>query len=103
MDINDLEVLAPAGDYERFKAALDYGADAIYIGGKAFSMRAAPKNFEGEGMKAAVDEAHAKGVKVYLTCNTLPRNDVPIITRYQHKQMPILRCKKMQKSSYRIR
>lgn len=75
MDINDLEVLAPAGDYERFKAALDYGADAIYIGGKAFSMRAAPKNFEGEGMKAAVDEAHAKGVKVYLTCNTLPRND----------------------------
>ena len=75
MDINNLEVLAPAGDYERFKAALDYGADAIYIGGKAFSMRAAPKNFEGEGMKAAVDEAHAKGVKVYLTCNTLPRND----------------------------
>ena len=71
MDINNLEVLAPAGDYERFKAALDYGADAIYIGGKAFSMRAAPKNFEGEGMKAAVDEAHAKGVKVYLTCNTL--------------------------------
>lgn len=75
MDIQRLEVLSPAGDYERFKAAVDYGADAVYIGGKAFSMRAAPKNFDGDGMKEAVDEAHAKGVKVYLTCNTLPRND----------------------------
>ena len=74
MDLNRLEILSPAGDYERFRAALDYGADAVYLGGQAFSMRAAPKNFTAESLKSAVDEAHAKGVKVYLTCNTLPRN-----------------------------
>ncbi len=75
MDINNLEVLAPAGDYERFTAALDYGADAVYLGGQAFSMRAAPQNFTHETLKSAVEEAHARGVRVYLTCNTLPRND----------------------------
>lgn len=74
MDFNRLEILSPAGDYERFRAALDYGADAVYLGGQAFSMRAAPKNFTAESLRSAVDEAHAKGVKVYLTCNTLPRN-----------------------------
>lgn len=74
MDINNLEVLAPAGDYERFRAALDYGADAVYLGGQAFSMRAAPQNFTGETLKSAVEEAHRENVKVYLTCNTLPRN-----------------------------
>ena len=75
MDLNRLEVLAPAGDYERFKAAIDYGADAVYLGGKSFGMRAAPQNFDHDGLKKAVEEAHQKGVKVYLTCNTLPRND----------------------------
>lgn len=75
MDINKLEVLSPAGDYERFKAAIDYGADAVYLGGQAFSMRAAPQNFTHETLRSAVEEAHAKNVKVYLTCNTLPRNN----------------------------
>ena len=75
MDINKLEVLSPAGDHERFKAAIDYGADAVYLGGQAFSMRAAPQNFTHETLKSAVEEAHAKNVKVYLTCNTLPRNN----------------------------
>lgn len=75
MDINKLEVLSPAGDYERFKAAIDYGADAVYLGGQAFSMRAAPQNFTHETLKSAVEEAHAKNVKAYLTCNTLPRNN----------------------------
>lgn len=75
MDVNKLEVLSPAGDYERFKAAIDYGADAVYLGGQAFSMRAAPQNFTHETLKSAVEEAHAKNVKVYLTCNTLPRNN----------------------------
>lgn len=74
MDINNLEVLAPAGDQERFRAALDYGADAVYLGGQAFSMRAAPQNFTCETLKSAVEEAHRENVKVYLTCNTLPRN-----------------------------
>ena len=75
MDLNRLEILSPAGDYERFRAAIDYGADAIYLGGKSFSMRASPQNFTSEGLKSAVAEAHLKNVKVYLTCNTLPRND----------------------------
>ncbi|MBQ8514677.1 MAG: U32 family peptidase [Ruminococcus sp.] len=68
------EVLVPAGDRERLKAALDYGADAIYLGGNQFTMRAAPANFSGEQLTEAVEMAHAKGVRVYLTCNTLPRN-----------------------------
>lgn len=75
VDLNRLEVLAPAGDFERLNAALDYGADAVYLGGKGFGMRAAPQNFDGEGLKAAVELSHSRGVKVYLTCNTLPRNN----------------------------
>ena len=75
MNFDNLEVLAPAGDYERFRAALDYGADAVYLGGQTFGMRAAPQNFTHETLKKAVAEAHAKNVKVYLTCNTLPRNN----------------------------
>lgn len=69
------ELLCPAGDRERFDAALRFGADAIYIGGSAFTMRAAPENFSGDLLKQAVKDAHEKNVKVYLTCNTLPRND----------------------------
>lgn len=68
------EVLAPAGDWERFQAALQYGADAIYLGGTQFTMRAAPANFSMEQLAEAVAAAHAKSVKVYLTCNTLPHN-----------------------------
>ena len=70
-----LEVLAPAGDTERLDAALDFGADAVYLGGTAFGMRAGPKNFDAEALKAAVEKSHERGVKVYLTCNTLPRNN----------------------------
>ena len=72
--MNQFELLAPAGDRERFEAAVAYGADAIYLGGKEFGMRAAPSNFDNEQLKWAVDYAHERGVKVYLTCNTLPRN-----------------------------
>ena len=68
------EVLVPAGDAERLKAALDFGADAVYLGGKQFTMRAAPANFSGEQLAEAVALAHSRGVRVYLTCNTLPRN-----------------------------
>lgn len=71
----NLEVLAPAGDYERLCAALDYGADAVYLGGKSFGMRAGPENFSYDSLKSAVTLAHSKGVKIYLTCNTLPRNN----------------------------
>ena len=75
LDLNRLEVLSPVGDMDRLHAALDYGADAVYLGGQMFGMRAAPKNFTAETLKIAVDEAHKRGVKVYLTCNTLPRNN----------------------------
>lgn len=74
-DVNRLEVLAPAGDMERFYSALDFGADAVYLGGQMFGMRAGPANFTADGLKQACDEAHKRGVKVYLTCNTLPRNN----------------------------
>lgn len=75
MELNNLEVLAPAGDYERLCAALDYGADAVYLGGQSFGMRAGPANFTYDSLKSAVELAHKKGVKIYLTCNTLPRNN----------------------------
>ncbi len=74
-DVNRLEVLAPAGDMERFQAAIDFGADAVYLGGQMFGMRAGPANFTPDGLKQACDEAHKRGIKVYLTCNTLPRNN----------------------------
>lgn len=69
------ELLAPAGDRERLDAALMFGADAVYLGGDAFGMRAAPQNFNFEQLEEAVRLCHQKGVKVYLTCNTLARND----------------------------
>lgn len=69
------ELLAPAGDMERLQAAVKYGADAVYLGGKVFGMRAAPSNFGEEELPVAVDYCHKRGVKVYLTCNVLPRND----------------------------
>ncbi len=69
------ELLAPAGDMERLKAAVKYGADAVYLGGTVFGMRAAPANFDGEQLHEAVSFAHKHGVKVYLTCNVLPRNN----------------------------
>lgn len=75
MDLNRIEVLSPAGDMERLIAALDYGADAVYLGGQSFGMRASPSNFSEEELHKAVEISHSRGVKVYLTCNTLPRNN----------------------------
>ncbi len=69
------ELLSPAGDMERFERALYFGADAIYLGGSAFSMRAAPSNFTADELRKACKMAHDKNVKVYLTCNTVPRNN----------------------------
>lgn len=68
------EVLAPVGDFERLETAVRFGADAVYLGGKAFGMRAASANFGPEDLKRAVHYCHDHGVKLYLTCNTLPRN-----------------------------
>lgn len=69
------EVLSPVGDYERLIAAVQFGADAVYLAGKEFGMRASQTNFDNETLKKAVEYAHSKNVKVYLTVNTLPRND----------------------------
>lgn len=70
-----LEILSPAGDMERFLAAVDFGAHAVYLAGTEFGMRSSPINFRQEELCRAVDYAHRRGVKVYLTCNTLPRNE----------------------------
>ena len=69
------ELLAPAGDMEALQAAVRFGADAVYLAGTRFGMRAAPANFTTETLSEAVRYAHDNGVRVYLTCNTLPRND----------------------------
>ena len=68
------ELLSPAGDMESLVAALDFGADAVYLAGKAFGMRSGAKNFTEEDLKTAVKLAHAQGVKVYIACNTVPLN-----------------------------
>ncbi len=69
-----LEILSPVGDMERLYAALDFGADAVYLGGKMFGMRAASANFDFETLQKAVCEVHRRGKRIYLTCNTLPHN-----------------------------
>lgn len=68
------ELLAPAGDKERLLAAIEYGADAVYLGSDCFGMRTAAASFGGENLREACAIAHERGVKVYLTCNTVPRN-----------------------------
>ena len=73
--ISKPELLAPAGDFERLEAAVEYGADAVYLGSDCFGMRTAAASFGGDNLKIACDYAHSKGVKVYLTCNTVPRNN----------------------------
>lgn len=81
--MNRPEILAPVGDTERLDAALLYGADAVYLAGKQFGMRAAPSNFELSELTAAVQKAHAAGTKVYVTVNILPRNrDLPLLPDY---------------------
>jgi putative protease len=69
------ELLAPAGDYTRFLYAIEYGADAVYIGGECFSLRQASTNFTLEEIAKATAYAHSRGVKVYVAVNTVPRND----------------------------
>lgn len=75
MNNRKLELLSPAGDMERLTMALHYGADAVYLAGREFGMRAAAANFNDEQMREAVKLAHAKNAKIYVTCNTLPRED----------------------------
>jgi putative protease len=69
-----VELLAPAGSFEKLEVAVHYGADAVYIAGKDFSLRNFSGNFSEEELESAVDFAHARGVKVYVACNIFSRN-----------------------------
>ncbi len=80
-----IELLAPAGDLEKLKIALMYGADAVFIGGQNFSLRARASNFTLEDIKEATSFAHEKGKKVYVTTNIIPHHeDMEGLIEYLH-------------------
>lgn len=68
-----VELLSPAGNFEKMKMAFLYGADAVYLAGERFGMRAAADNFTNEELCRAVEFAHRLGKRIYLTLNTMPR------------------------------
>ena len=77
------ELLVPAGSLEVLKTAVNFGADAVYIGGQAFSLRAKAKNFSPEDMREGIDYAHKHGVSVHVTANILAHNaDIPAAEKY---------------------
>ncbi len=77
------ELLLPAGSLETLKTAVDYGADAVYLGGGSYSLRAKADNFTPEEMKQGLEYAHGKGVKVYLTLNIYAHNaDIEGVRKY---------------------
>ena len=73
--MNKIELLAPAGDMERLQMAAAYGADAVYLAGTLFGMWSFAGNFSPEELKTAVEFCHRRGVRVHVTCNTMPRNE----------------------------
>ena len=72
---NKIELLAPAGDLEKLKIDVLYGADAVYIGGKLFSLRSASNNFTLEEMKEGIEFAHQRKCKVYVALNVYPNDE----------------------------
>lgn len=70
-----VELLAPVGNMEKFKMAIHYGADAVFLGGKMFNLRAGSSNFSDDELEEAVNYAHNFGKKVYVTLNIIPHND----------------------------
>jgi len=70
-----IELLAPAGNFEKLKIAIHYGANAVYLAGKKFSLRNFSENFTVDELQQAVNFARGHGVKVYVACNIYPRND----------------------------
>ena len=77
------ELLSPAGNFEKMKAAIRYGADAVYLAGHTFGMRSAADNFSDEELAEAIAYAHECGVRVYVTVNTAPRDaEYPALTAY---------------------
>ncbi len=82
-EIKRPEILSPAGNFEKMKAAVLYGADAVYLSGNIFGMRAAADNFTVDELREAVEYAHERGVKIYLTVNTMPReNEYALLRKY---------------------
>lgn len=83
IDLKKAELLAPAGNLYKLKIALLYGADAVYIGGEAFSLRACADNFTPDEMREGIEFAHSMGKKVYVTANIIPHNrDLEEMKRY---------------------
>ena len=77
------ELLSPAGNFEKLRAAIRYGADAVYLAGQRFGMRSAADNFGEDELPAAVQYAHERGKKLYLTVNTMPHgNEYPALRAY---------------------
>lgn len=77
------EILSPAGDFEKLRSAVYFGADAVYLAGHAFGMRAASGNFSNDELRDAVKFAHENGVKVYVTVNIMPRdNEYAALEKY---------------------
>jgi putative protease len=70
-----VELLAPAGSWDALRAAVENGADAVYLGGKSYSARASAANFSPEELQMAVDYCHVRGVRVYVTVNTLLKEE----------------------------
>lgn len=75
MEQEKVELLAPAGSLAKLKIALLYGADAVYVGGEAFSLRVAAENFTMDELAEGIAYAHARGKKVYVTANIIPHNE----------------------------
>ena len=75
MQDKKVELLAPAGDMERLQAAVKFGANAIFMAGDSFGLRANAKNFDRESMKEAVKYAHENNVRVHITMNILPHDE----------------------------
>ena len=74
---NQIELLAPAGSLTKLKYAIEYGADAVYIGGEEFSLRVASKNFTLPEIEEGIAFAHERGKKVYITANIIPHKKFP--------------------------
>ena len=75
MDKIKPEILSPAGDFDKMRFAIAYGADAVYMAGKSFGMRAAAANFDDAALRTAIAYAHESGVKCYITVNIIPSNE----------------------------
>ncbi|MFC1855017.1 U32 family peptidase [Thermodesulfobacteriota bacterium] len=78
-----VELLAPAGNFEKLKVAIHYGADAVYVGGKSLSLRAQADNFSIDGLKYAAEYAQKRGVKLYVVVNAfMHNNDLPALETF---------------------